>query len=76
MQGLGFFEGRQVLALDVLDERELQHLGVVDVADDDRQLDDSGADGGLVTALAGDDLVALTALADDQGLDNPLLGQR
>ena len=52
------------------------HLGVVDVADDDRQLAEAGLDRGLVAALAGDDLEAVAALADDQRLDDPLLGDR
>ena len=33
---LGLFKRRQVLALKVLDERELHDLGVVHLADDDR----------------------------------------
>ena len=73
---LGFFERRQVLALDVLDQRQLQHLAIVDVADDDRQLVQPGLDRGVVAALAGDDLVARAALAHDQRLDDALLGDR
>ena len=52
------------------------HLGVVDLADDDRQLAQAGLDRRLVAALAGDDLEALAALPDDQRLDDPLLGDR
>ena len=63
VQRLGLFERRQVLALQVLDQRELDDLGVVDVADDDRQLAQAGLDRRLVAALAGDDLEALAALA-------------
>ncbi|MEZ5285448.1 MAG: hypothetical protein R2712_11725 [Vicinamibacterales bacterium] len=73
-QGLGLFERRQVLALDVLDQRELQHLRLVDVPHDDRELREAGLDGGVVAALAGDDLVAGALLADDEGLDDALLG--
>ena len=54
---LGLFERAEVLALDVLDERDLDDLGVVDLADDDRQLAQADLDGRLVAALAGDDLV-------------------
>jgi hypothetical protein len=75
VQRLGLFERRQVLALDVLDQRQLQHLGIVDVAHDHRQFDDTGPDGGLITPFAGDDLVAVTALAHDQWLDDPLFGE-
>ena len=63
VQRLGFFERRQVLALQVLDQRQLEHLGVVDVADDDRQLAQADLDRRLVAALAGDDLEPLAALA-------------
>ena len=76
VQRLGFFERGQVLALDVLDQRQLQHLGLVDVADDHRQLGDAGTNRRLVAALASDDLVAGAALPDDQRLDDPFLGQR
>ena len=63
MQRLGFFERRQVLALQVLDQRQLEHLGVVDVADDHRQLAQADLDRRLVAPLAGDDLEAVAALA-------------
>ena len=63
LQRLGLFERRQVLALQVLDQRELEHLGVVDVADDDRQLPEADLDRRLVAPLAGDDLKPLAALA-------------
>ena len=45
---------------------------VVDVADDDRQLVEPGLDGGVVAALAGDDLVARAALPDHERLDDAL----
>jgi hypothetical protein len=38
MQCLGLLERRQVLALDVLDQRNLDDLVVVHLADDDRDL--------------------------------------
>ena len=57
-QRLGLFERRQVLALEVLDQRDLDDLVVVHVADDDRHLAEADLDRGLVAALAGDDLEA------------------
>ena len=56
VQRLGLFERGQILALKVLDQRELDDLGVVDFANDDRQLAQAGLDRGLVAALARDDL--------------------
>ena len=56
LQRLGLFERRQVLALDVLDQRDLDDLVVVDLADDDRDLAQADLHGRLVAALAGDDL--------------------
>ena len=76
MQRLRFFERRQVLALDVLDQRELDNLAVVDIADDDRQLAEADLNSRLVSALAGDDLKAVAARAHDQWLDDPLFGDR
>ena len=76
VQRLGFFERCQVLALDVLDQREFEHLGFVDVADHRRQLVEPGLDRRLVAALAGDDLEAAGALPDHQRLENSLLGDR
>ena len=56
VERLRFFERGQVLALEVLDQREFQHLGLVDVPDDDRQLPQAGLDRRLVSPFAGHDL--------------------
>ena len=56
LQRLGLFERRQVLALEVLDQRDLDDLVVVHLADDDREFAQADLDGRLVAALAGDDL--------------------
>ncbi len=66
VQRLRLFERRQVLALQVLDQRQLHHLDVVDLADDDRDFAQPDLDGGVVAPLAGDDLVAAAALAHDR----------
>ena len=76
VQRLGFFERRQVLALEVLDQRQLHHLPIVNLADDDRHVAQADLDGGVVAALTSDDLVAGAALADDQRLDDPLFRHR
>ena len=62
IERLGFLERRQVLALEVLDQCELDDLGVVDIADDDRQLPQPDLDRRLIAALAGHDLEPLPAL--------------
>ena len=63
LERLGLFERRQVLPLQVLDQRELDHLGVVHLADDHRQLAQPRLDRRLVAALAGDDLEPLARAA-------------
>ncbi len=73
LQRLGLFERRQILALEVLDERQLKHLGVVDVPDDGRQFPQPDLHRGLVPPFAGDDLKPRPALPDDQRLENALL---
>src|SRR5260221_14776100 len=73
MQRLGLLKRRQVLALEVLDEREFDYLGIVDVAHDGRKLPEADLNGGLIPALASDNLKAIATLPHDQRLENPLL---
>ena len=61
VEAFRLFERRQVLALDVLDQRDLELLLVVDVELDGRDLVESGQRRGAEAALAGDDLVAVRA---------------
>ncbi len=70
LQRLRLFERRQVLALEVLDQRQLHHLDVVGLAHDDRHLAQPDLHRRVVAALAGDDLVAAAALPDDERLDD------
>ena len=53
---LRLFERAEILPLDVLDERDLDNLVVIDVPDDDRQLAEADLHRRLVTPFAGDDL--------------------
>ena len=76
VEGFGLFERGQVLALDVLDERQFQHLGFIHIADDHRELGEPRLNGGVIAPLAGHDLIPGPPLADDQRLDNPLLANR
>src|SRR5262249_43359116 len=76
LESLGFFERRQVLALDVLDQGDLDDLVVVYLADDDWDLANSDLDGRLVASLTGDDLEPAPALSNDDRLDDAFLGNR
>src|SRR5689334_17763468 len=73
---LGFLERPEVLALNVLDERDLDDLRVVDLANDDRELPQPNLHRSLIPALARHDLESTAALPHDEGLDNPLLSDR
>ena len=55
--GLGLLDGAQVLALDVLQQRDLQRLGLGVGADQGRHLGQAGQAGGAHPALAGHDAV-------------------
>ena len=71
MIGLRLFDRVQILALDILDQRDLKRLGIVELADDDGNLVEPGALRGTPAALAGDDLIALAVRPDDDRLDQP-----
>ena len=71
---LGFFDGVQILALEVFDHGQLHGLAVVGLNDQHRHLGQARHPGGPPAALAGDDLiVARGQLADGQRLDNAVL---
>ena len=73
-QPFGLFERRQVLALDVLDQGDLQRLLVVDVQLDRRDLVEAGQHRRAVAALAGDDLIVIgPGGADENGLQDAFL---
>jgi hypothetical protein len=77
LQGLGRLHRVQVLALQVLDERELERVVVGGLADEDRDLLKPRALGGAPAALAGDDLEAAAREAPgEDGLEDPLLADR
>ena len=59
LERLGLFDRVEVLALNVLDDGQLGHLPVVDVADLHGHLPPVGGLGGAQPALAGDQLVAV-----------------
>jgi hypothetical protein len=69
-EGLRGFDGVEVLALDVLDEGELQELIVGEVLDDHRDLSEAGYSGSAESALAGDELESVAMMADNERLDD------
>ena len=73
----GFIERREVLALEVLDDGDLERRVVIDLFDHGRHGLQAGPAGGPPAALAGDELVA-TALAgtDQDRLEDAMLADR
>ena len=61
LQAVGFFKRRQVLALQVFDQREFQRFGVVGDFFDARNFAQSRGARSVVAALAGNDVVAIVA---------------
>ena len=77
--GLGFLERRQILALQVLDQRDFQRVGIRQRADDDRDFVQPDALRGAPPPLAGDQLEGRFLngeRADQQGLDDALFADR
>ena len=70
------FDGIQVLALDVLDQRDGEKPILGDVADDDRHLEQPGPLSGAPAALPRDDLVTLVHFPDDDRLDDAVRSNR
>src|SRR5215203_1640414 len=73
---LGFFERRQVLALKILDERQLHYLDVIRFPDDDRYFAQTDLHGGVIATLAGDDLITTETLPHHERLDDSFLTDR
>ncbi len=68
---LAFFEGGQVFALEILDERDFQGLLVFDLELDTRNLVEPGHHGGVEAPFSGDELVSpIMSLADEQRFQN------
>ena len=69
---LCFFEWVEVLALEILDECQFQHGAVVSFAEDDGDFLQTSEMRGPPTTFTGDQLEAVAAFADDEGLDDAL----
>src|SRR3546814_20575331 len=66
----------EVLALNVLDDRDFQRFDIVEIADEGGNLVEPRLLRRPPAPLAGDDLIALTEGADDDGLDEPARAYR
>jgi len=69
----GFFDGVEVLALEILDEGEFEDFLVGGGADDGGGFQEADFLGGAPAAFAGDELEFIEALPDDEGLDDAVL---
>src|SRR5262249_3307143 len=75
----GLLKRGQILALDVLDKRDLQRLVIGELADDDRNLVQLGDLRRAPASLAGDDLIGIGGVGmatHQQRLQYPLLADR
>ena len=72
--GLRRLERIEVLALEVLDEGELELVAVGELADDRRDAFEAGGLRGPEATLAGDELVAVDRLGHEDRLEDAVLG--
>ena len=73
MEGLGLLQRAQLLALDVLDQGQLEQAVVRDFAHHDGHGGEPRLLRGAPAPLARDDLVALAVAADEDRLHDPAL---
>ena len=71
--GVRLLDRVEVRALEVLDERQLELLAIGELADDRRDALQAGQPRGADAALAGDELVAVEGLGDEDRLDDAVL---
>jgi len=71
--GFGFLDGVEVGALEILDERELEHVAVAGLAHDDRQRVESRLTRRAPAAFASDELVLAVDQPHDERLDDAAL---
>ena len=70
---LSRLEGIEILALQVLDQGELELIAIGELPDHRRDAFESGRLCGPETSLAGHELVAVHRLGDQDGLDDAVL---
>ncbi len=75
---IGFLDRGQVLPLNILDQRDGEGFGLVEIADDRRNLMQTGALRGAPAAFSSDELepVAVGGRADEDRLDDTARGNR
>jgi hypothetical protein len=72
-KALGSFDRIEVLALQVLDERELELRSLVEVANERGDSLETGVERSPNAALTGDQLIAIDRLSDEDGLEHAVL---
>lgn len=73
IKGVSYFNRVQILALDVLDERDLHEPLVCEVLNDDGHVGERSQLRGAPAALSGDELISVSGMTDDDGLDDSVL---
>ncbi len=68
--GVGFFYGIEVVPLEVLDQRDLEHVAIISVTDDRRDAHHVRLLGRAPAAFAGDYLESLAHPPDDNRLEH------
>ena len=69
---LSLFDGIQIRTLKVFDKSKSQHLFIINIFNDDRQLLKTSKLRRLITTLTSDDLIAVSMLANQKRLQNTM----
>ena len=69
---LSLFDGIQIGTLKVFDKSKSQHLFIINIFNDDRQLLKTSKLRRLITTLTSDDLIAVSMLANQKRLQNTM----
>ena len=69
---LSLFDGIQIRTLKVFDKSKSQHLFIINIFNDDRQLLKTSKLRRLVTTLTSDDLIAVSMFANQKRLQNTM----
>ena len=74
--GGGFFNGVEVLALEILNERHLEHITITGLTDYDRNFSEPQFPSSTESTLTGDQFQGAFHLTDDQRLNDAMLTNR
>jgi len=68
--GAGLFDGIEIFALEIFNQREFKHLPVACLTDDGRGLSEAKFPRSAPSTFPGDEFVFVTDLSNDEGLDD------